>query len=334
MQGADLTQVRLQRAYLTRANLAGATLERADLSHARASQVNMQRSRLVRANLQHASLQNAHLNRADLTEADLTHADLAGADFRGADLTQARLSNALLGSGQWNDANLSGADLHGAEFYLPAMDLPVSALQDLRADQRVVDNIESGAPPLQGLTLLKFGSSHTGELVSPSAPALPALEQGGYLVVAALPNGHTLHEATLMLSPTSNALWNGGSRPPGAELKPQRSHRVLAQSEVFAGLAKDAIMLGATLVPEATPQGGTGSAARYRLSTQSWSVNRLIDGFLGTQRVMPVLGDSTRPDDRPNNAWLPPDLAQALAERLSRDLGIVITTVDGRRQAR
>jgi uncharacterized protein YjbI with pentapeptide repeats/Fic family protein len=343
LRGADLRQANLSSANLIgmdlrTTNLSGANLISAGLSDAKLSAANLSGALLDWVHLDGATLDGANLTGVQMRRGALQGANLQGTDWSGADLYESNFSNANLSSARLNDAqlgfinfkgaDLTGADIHGAEFYLPTMNLQSAKLQGLKADPRVLANLKSGAPPLQGLTLLKFYNGHTAKVATPSATALPTLERGGYIVVAAVPQGKGLQEAVLLMSPTSNALWNGGQTPPGAEEKPQGSHRVLAQNEVFAALSKDSVVLGATLLPEPSST-AAGSAPGYRLSTQSWSVNSLIDGYLGTRRIAPVVVDSSKPDVRPYDVYLEPEVSQPLAERLERDLGIRITHVDG-----
>jgi uncharacterized protein YjbI with pentapeptide repeats/GGDEF domain-containing protein len=349
LSGADLRYANLHRsnlfgmvlhgANLTGANLVDAGLSRADLGNANLTAANIGGAMLHLARLENATLNNANLGGVQMKRAvlrgasadgaDWSNADLHKSDFSNARLRSARLSDAQLGSVNFEGADLTGADIRGSEFYLPTMNLQSAKLEGLQTDPRVLANLRRGAPPLEGVTLLKFHSDHTAKLVTRSASALPTLEQGGYLVVAAVPKGKGMQDGTVLMAPTSNALWNGDQRPPGAERKPQASHRVLAQNGVFQALSKDSVVLGATLMPEPPTDTVMGSAPRYRLSTQSWSVNSLINGYLGTRRIDPVVIDSSKPDIRPNDVYLPAEVSQPLAERLERDLGILITHLDG-----
>jgi GGDEF domain-containing protein len=330
LSGANLTAANLQGATLIRATFVGAKMERARLNESAAPLALFNGAQLVDANLSNALLRGAWLPHANLLRANLTGADLQGADLGHANLSAAKLIDTQLGKTSLRNVSLTAADIRGAEFYLPTLNLSPAQLQRVETDPRVLANLLRGNPPLQGLTLLKFDVSHTAKLVAPQLRTLPVLEQGGYLLVAVVPKGKGLPESTVLMSPTSNALWNGGQTPPGAEEKPQGSHRVLAQNDVFQALSKDAIVIGATLMPEPTSDGVADDKPRYRLSTQSWSVNRLIEGYLGTRLISPVIVDSSKPDLRPNDAYLPPEVSQPLAERLERDLRIQLTQVDGK----
>lgn len=114
LHGADLCQVRLNRA-----NLHGADLRKANLS-----QASLVGANLCYANLTQANLSGAHLRGASLGSTTLTLTNLSGADLRQAhldrakllatDLSEANLSDANLYGASLNKVNLSGADLSGA----------------------------------------------------------------------------------------------------------------------------------------------------------------------------------------------------------------------------
>ena len=99
--GADLREVRAERASLQQIDLAEANLGRGNLQYAKLDGANLSYTNLAAANLTGASLcganlRDAKLNDAQLALADLSYADLSGADLSGADLTDTNLFRARL----------------------------------------------------------------------------------------------------------------------------------------------------------------------------------------------------------------------------------------------
>lgn len=99
--GADLRELKAERANLQQVNLTQANLGRADLQYAKLDGANLSYTNLAAANLSGASLRgvnlrDAKLMDAQLTIADLSYADLSGADLSGADLTDTNLYRARL----------------------------------------------------------------------------------------------------------------------------------------------------------------------------------------------------------------------------------------------
>lgn len=133
--GANLNGVNLRDAYLSRAFLVNANLRRAILTSAKLFEAD-----LSYANLTNADLRGADLLNADLSYADLTRADLRGADLRGANLRRADLTGADFTGAQMSQADLAGADLSSEGFFrgganlAKALGLTQSQLDDACGD--------------------------------------------------------------------------------------------------------------------------------------------------------------------------------------------------------
>ena len=127
---ADLSNCRLQHAYLAgtdfrNADFSGGTLQAADLTGtnlagARLRGTILDDAKLIAATLDGADLEGAWLPRANLTGAKLTgvtlqRSILEAATLIRADLTAAVLRDAVLRDANLNRANLTGADFTGAE---------------------------------------------------------------------------------------------------------------------------------------------------------------------------------------------------------------------------
>jgi len=99
--GADLREVKAERASLQQIDLTEANLGRGDFRYAKLDGANLSYTNLSAANLSGASLRaanlrDARLNDAQLALADLSYADLSGADLSGADLTDTNFFRARL----------------------------------------------------------------------------------------------------------------------------------------------------------------------------------------------------------------------------------------------
>ena len=99
--GADLRELKAERANLQQVDLTQANLGRADLQYAKLDGANLSYTNLAAANLSGASLRGVNLREAKLMDAqlaiaDLSYADLSGADLSGADLTDTNLYRARL----------------------------------------------------------------------------------------------------------------------------------------------------------------------------------------------------------------------------------------------
>jgi len=99
--GADLRELKAERANLRQIDLTQANLGRADLRYAQLDGANLSYTNLAAANLCGASLRGVNLRDAKLMDAqlaiaDLSYADLSGADLSGADLTDTNLYRARL----------------------------------------------------------------------------------------------------------------------------------------------------------------------------------------------------------------------------------------------
>jgi uncharacterized protein YjbI with pentapeptide repeats len=336
---ADLTSADLRNANLEDTQLSSTNFVNADLSSANLNGAQSFGADLRGANLSHASLQKIELQWARLQKADLSNANLTGADLNFANLERANLKHATLSGALVRDTNFASAiffntDLRGAEFFLPTAIFGKIKPNDLQAAEQVLANLLKEEPALHGVTLLKFNSANSADVVARNpnrkGAALPLLLQGGYLVVAGVADQGELSSATVLIAPSADAKAADGNSPEGSVEKPNGSHRVLAQEAVFANIAKTSnLMAAATLIPLQTTSMDDAERAQYRLETQS-SVNRHIDGFLGTERVSAISTPSTRPEVRPENAYLPEAVWRPLVERLERDLNITITHVDGR----
>jgi uncharacterized protein YjbI with pentapeptide repeats len=129
LQGADLTDMRLDGFNLAHANLRGAILDKAHLYEASLAGANMRDASLSQTqfghtNLTEASLQNAsgvgpHFEGADLTSADLQDAELEPSYFDGALLRRSKLKGSQLKNARMDgirlfDTDLSGVSLDGA----------------------------------------------------------------------------------------------------------------------------------------------------------------------------------------------------------------------------
>ncbi len=103
--GTCFRSANLQKAYLLEAQLAGADFTGACLHQAQPS----------RAKLADAKLQGADLREADLTQSNLQGADLTDADLRGASLVEADLRRARIDGANFEGANVAGANLAGLD---------------------------------------------------------------------------------------------------------------------------------------------------------------------------------------------------------------------------
>ncbi|MBI4401230.1 MAG: pentapeptide repeat-containing protein [Nitrospirae bacterium] len=106
--GEDL-RLDLRGTDLRRANLSGAHLEGAILSEVRLEEAN-----LAGINLEEAILREARLEHSNLTEANLQGAFLLNTSFKGARLRNANLQGAFLGGTRFDEADLLGADFTDA----------------------------------------------------------------------------------------------------------------------------------------------------------------------------------------------------------------------------
>lgn len=118
ISGADLTGASLVEAQLWGTNfssskLAGADLSRACLRQAYLDNADLQHAELIMTDLSQACAMNAKLCRAKLREADLLYANLDSADLTEADLTDARIACANLASCNITRALLNGCHIHG-----------------------------------------------------------------------------------------------------------------------------------------------------------------------------------------------------------------------------
>lgn len=116
LQGANLSDIVLQRVNLSGANLFEADLSksdfrRADLSGANLSKASLREAYLRGADLDRANLRQANLTRADLKRAYFVSANLSDANFTKADLGGADLRDAILFDSLLNDAVLPGVNL-------------------------------------------------------------------------------------------------------------------------------------------------------------------------------------------------------------------------------
>jgi hypothetical protein len=104
LEGADLQEANLEKAYLGDRSRKRLKLDRADLY----------RARLCEASLAGASAVEAVFYEADLTRTVFVRADLRGADFRAANLERAKFDEADLAGARFDEARLSGASFRGA----------------------------------------------------------------------------------------------------------------------------------------------------------------------------------------------------------------------------
>jgi hypothetical protein len=109
--GADLREVKAERASLQQIDLTQANLGRADFQYAKLDGANLSYTNLSAANLCGASLRGANLRDAKLMDArlaiaDLSYADLSGADLSGADLTDTNLYRARLDGAKLPDPDM------------------------------------------------------------------------------------------------------------------------------------------------------------------------------------------------------------------------------------
>ncbi len=110
LNGADLSEVKWNKARLSAVDLSGAILTRADLSYAWLEGADLSGARLIGADLTFANLGGANLSEARLMYAHLHGAWLEGADLHAAHLIRSDLSEPYL-----SGANLTGAKLKHAK---------------------------------------------------------------------------------------------------------------------------------------------------------------------------------------------------------------------------
>jgi hypothetical protein len=119
LEGADLEDANLARAYLVdadlgQANLARAILRSAILRSAKLERAILRRAILIDAHLEYAFLRRAHLEDAILTQAHLARAYLVGAILSSAVMSGTQLVGADLSGADLRSADFSGANLEGA----------------------------------------------------------------------------------------------------------------------------------------------------------------------------------------------------------------------------
>ena len=119
LNGADLIEANLERAYLHHAVLINAKLDKAFLKDAFLKDAVLKQAKLnytflKGADLKYADLTEVYLKYADLTEANLSNTILKFANLEGAKLTNADLRYAYLDTVTLENANLEGADLRDA----------------------------------------------------------------------------------------------------------------------------------------------------------------------------------------------------------------------------
>ena len=166
LNGADLAEARLQKAFLVGVHLQGAELIWAHL----------QEARLAEACLRNARLLGAHLQQADLFETDLQEAELGSAHLQGARLEGANLRDADLRGANLEGAECSGANLQGAN-------LSATQLQKARFAGSCLQGVDLGGRRLRGTDF--YGADLQG-----------AILQGAHLQQANLENA-CLQEADL-----------------------------------------------------------------------------------------------------------------------------------------
>ena len=116
-------------------NLQGSWLNGADLWEAR-----LEKAFLTKVYLQGANLSFIHLQGADLNSANLRGVDLNGANLRGADLNSANLQGADLSLAQCQEANLDSVQFQGSHiFYTDFQEAALSEAQFQGADSQEDD---------------------------------------------------------------------------------------------------------------------------------------------------------------------------------------------------
>lgn len=125
LNGADLTQARLEKAdltgaYLRRANFSWAWMQEAVLAKAYLQGADFREARLQLARLDRAQMQGAELGRAwmqgsSLVQAELQGAYLAGVRLQLANLGSAQLQAASLDQAEFQEASLGGATWSGTD---------------------------------------------------------------------------------------------------------------------------------------------------------------------------------------------------------------------------
>lgn len=106
-QRFDLSEIKLQLAYLNEPDFRESTLFKADLTMACLRKADLRDANLREAILVRTDLRNAKLEGANLRNANLKRADLRGADLNGAILTNADMEGAKLFESTVADADLS-----------------------------------------------------------------------------------------------------------------------------------------------------------------------------------------------------------------------------------
>ncbi len=89
LNGANLSQAKMQRAILTKADLGGACLHQTDLREA-----NLQSAYMSKADLSGADLSGANLKGAYMSQANLRGTNLGGADLKGARISDEQMASA------------------------------------------------------------------------------------------------------------------------------------------------------------------------------------------------------------------------------------------------
>ncbi len=124
LNGADIWEARLEKAFLTKAYLQGANLTFTHLQGADLNSANLRGANLSSANLRGASLNSANLQGADLSLAQCQEADLDSVQFQGSHIFYTDFQEAALSEAQFQGADSQEEDFLPFEAFIREGFLP------------------------------------------------------------------------------------------------------------------------------------------------------------------------------------------------------------------
>lgn len=316
----------------------GNTFRESDLSGLSLVSFNFDRVNFWQTNLQNTTIKDSDLLFANMEGTDLRGTTffnniMFGVNFYGSktDSNTSFESNEAW-SGTWYNtrfADSSGdyveSDYDGTITLRDASDTLTYAtpthLNQTKMDARVLNNLANSRHPLTGLTLLRFGSPIAPRLTH---EVLPTLSTGAYLAQMHLPRlsdagglQQQLKNGTIMLAPSADATDASGHPIPGAVTVTSQAHLDFAVRGISDAFQDPGTSIGFALKPTGMkdPEG----REIYELDTQSYSVNSTIDhkklGFMPKSQKTKRNASAVRPND----VFLPDNVALALIKRLEKD---------------
>ena len=250
LNGADLAEARLQKAFLLGVRLQGAELLWAYLEGARLAGTCLRKARLLGAHLQEADLFEAGLQEADLGAAHLQGADLRRTQLQKARFGMARLQGVDLGGMRLRGTDFHGADLRGVSLqgaHLQQANLGKACLQEADLSGACLADAEMREADLRGADLagacLQGARLHGARLQGAGLGA--ASLQGAHLTGARL-QGADLQDGLLQGANLFDAHLQGavlaGARLHGARNEPERSlHEQVVTDFSFADRLRNRI---------------------------------------------------------------------------------------------